>query len=42
MKNLSKSKYTNYRQCNKALWLRVHKPEVGKEDAQSAAMFEAD
>ena len=27
MKNLSKSKYTTYCQCPKALWLKIHKPE---------------
>ena len=27
MKNLSKSKYTTYCQCPKALWLRIYKPE---------------
>jgi len=38
---LSKSKYTKFRQCEKALWLRVNKPELAKEDSQSSARFEA-
>ncbi len=38
---LSKSKYAKFRQCDKALWLRVNKPELAKEDAQSLARFAA-
>ncbi len=38
---LSKSKYTKFRQCDKALWLRVNRPELAKEDPQAAARFEA-
>jgi len=33
--NLSKSRYTLYRQCPKALWLRVNKPEEAAESDDS-------
>ncbi len=40
-KGLSKSKYTKFRQCDKALWLRVYHPELAVEDPQTAARFQA-
>ena len=40
-KGLSKSKYTKFRQCDKALWLRVYHPELAVEDPQMAARFQA-
>lgn len=39
MKNLSKSRYTLFRQCSKALWLRIYKPEVATEDKALEARF---
>lgn len=39
MKNLSKSRYTLFRQCPKALWLRIYKPEVATEDKALEARF---
>ena len=41
MKNLSKSKYTTYCQCPKALWLKIHKPEEQVIDPSVQARFEA-
>lgn len=41
MKNLSKSKYTTYCQCPKALWLRIYKPEEQIIDPSVQARFEA-
>ena len=41
MKNLSKSKYTTYRQCPKALWLNAYKPEEAVIDDSLKARFEA-
>lgn len=41
MKNLSKSKYTTFRQCSKALWLSVYKPEEAVIDDSLQARFEA-
>ncbi len=38
-KGLSKSKYTKFRQCDKALWLRVYHPELAVEDPQMEARF---
>ena len=40
-KGLSKSKYTKFRQCEKALWLRVYNPELAVEDPQMTARFQA-
>ena len=39
MKNLSKSRYTLFRQCSKALWLRIYKPDVATEDKALEARF---
>ena len=41
MATLSKSKYTLSCQCQKALWLRSHKPEVATIDASVEARFAA-
>lgn len=41
MKNLSKSRYTTFRQCPKALWLSVYKPEEAVIDDSLQARFEA-
>ena len=41
MKNLSKSKYTTYCQCPKALWLRIYKPEEQIIAPSVQARFEA-
>lgn len=41
MAGLSKSKYTLYRQCAKALWLQVYKPEEAVVDDSLKARFEA-
>ena len=41
MKNLSKSRYTLFRQCSKALWLSIYKPEEAKIDDALKARFEA-
>ncbi len=40
MKRLSKSRYTLFSQCPKALWLRVYKPDVAEEDEALKARFE--
>ena len=40
MKNLSKSRYTLFRQCPKALWLRIYNPDVATEDKALEARFE--
>jgi hypothetical protein len=40
-KGLSKSKYTKFRQCDKALWLRVYHPELAMDDPQMNARFQA-
>ena len=40
MKSLSKSRYTLFRQCPKALWLRIYKPDVATEDKALEARFE--
>ena len=40
MKNLSKSRYTLFRQCPKLLWLNVFKPEEARIDASLQARFE--
>ena len=39
-KGLSKSRYTLFRQCPKAMWLRTYKPEEAVEDAGAEARFE--
>ena len=39
MKNLSKSNYTLFRQCPKALWLRIYNPDVATEDKAREARF---
>lgn len=41
MKNLSKSRYTIYRQCPKALWLNINKPQEAVIDDSLKARFEA-
>ena len=41
MKNLSKSRYITFRQCPKALWLSIYKPEEAKIDDAQKARFEA-
>ena len=38
---ISKSKYTLYRQCHKALWLRQHRPELETKDSTMEARFMA-
>lgn len=38
---LSKSRYTAFRACDKALWLNVFKPELAVIDAQTKARFAA-
>lgn len=38
---LSKSRYTQFRACDKALWLNVFKPEEAVIDAQTEARFAA-
>lgn len=40
MKKLSKSRYTLFSQCPKALWLRVYKPEEEQKDEALQARFE--
>ena len=40
MKGLSKSKYTLFCQCPKALWLNVYKPDVAVVDESLQARFE--
>ena len=39
MPGLSKSKYTKFCQCDKALWLKVNKPELEKVDEATEARF---
>ena len=39
MKNLSKSRYTIFRQCPKALWLKIFNPDVATEDKALEARF---
>ena len=41
MPRLSKSRYTLFRQCPKALWMRVYKPEEETKDPALEARFEA-
>lgn len=41
MRSLSKSRYTLYSQCPKALWLRTYKPEEAVVDASTEARFES-
>lgn len=36
---LSKSRITAFEQCEKRLWLSVHRPEVGDEDADALARY---
>lgn len=38
--SLSKSRYTLFHQCAKALWLRINKPEEAMVDASTQAAFE--
>ena len=40
-KGLSKSRYTAFCQCPKALWLRVNKPDEATVDAGVEARFES-
>lgn len=40
MKRLSKSRYTTFCQCPKALWLRIYKPEEAEVDEALEARFE--
>jgi hypothetical protein len=40
-KGLSKSRYTQFCQCTKALWLRVNKPDEATVDAGVEARFES-
>ena len=40
MKGLSKSRYTLFNQCPKALWLRIYKPEMAVVDEALQARFE--
>ena len=40
MKRLSKSRYTTFCQCPKALWLRTYKPEEAEVDEALEARFE--
>jgi len=35
--NITKSRYTLFRHCAKALWLKQYMPEVAKEDASRDA-----
>ena len=39
MKNLSKSRYTTFRQCPKALWMTIYKPDEAKDDPALQARF---
>ena len=39
MKGLSKSRYTLYCQCPKALWMKVYKHEVDEVDDSLQARF---
>ena len=41
MKGLSKSRYTLFCQCPKALWLRTNKPDEAVVDGSTEARFEA-
>ena len=41
MPGLSKSRYTTFCQCSKALWLRVYHPELQPEDPNMQARFDA-
>lgn len=41
MKRLSKSRYTTFCQCDKALWLKVYNPDVATDDPALQARFEA-
>ena len=36
---ISKSKYVLYRQCSKALWLKVYRPELDVMDAHKEQIF---
>lgn len=38
---LSKSRYTLFRQCSKALWMKIHKPEEAEVDPSVEARFAA-
>jgi len=40
MKGLSKSRYTLFSQCPKALWLRTYKADVAEKDEALQARFE--
>ena len=40
MPGLSKSKYTKFCQCDKALWLKTYKPELEVIDDATKARFE--
>lgn len=40
-RNLSKSKYTSFRQCSKILWMRTYKPEAEVIDPSLQARFES-
>lgn len=40
MKGLSKSRYTTFCQCDKALWLKVYRPELQEVDAALQARFD--
>ena len=40
MKRLSKSRYTTFCQCPKALWLKTYKPEEAEVDEALEARFE--
>lgn len=40
MKRLSKSRYTTFCQCPKALWLKVYKPDAALDDSSLASRFE--
>ena len=40
MPGLSKSKYTKYCQCDKALWLKMYKPELEEVDDATKRRFE--
>lgn len=41
MPGLSKSRYTTFCQCSKALWLRVYHPDLQSEDPNLQARFDA-
>ena len=41
MKTLSKSRYTIFRRCLKALWMSIYKPKEAVIDASLEARFEA-